>query len=116
MYAETGCGCSQARFQRLRKGAIHAFLSEVAEILEKISDARIILAGPGTTKIQFRDMLPHYIVERIVDIIDIGIDDEWTELIVDYYRKTLFSTETYKHLMGLFHGEISLPRLQAELE
>ena len=69
-------GCSQARFQRLRKGAIHAFLTEVVEALEKIADKRIVLAGPGTSKIQFRDMLPKYLAERIVDVIDISIDDE----------------------------------------
>ena len=69
-------GCSQARFQRLRKGAIHAFLTEVIEALEKIADKRIVLAGPGTSKLQFRDMLPKYLAERIVDVIDISIDDE----------------------------------------
>jgi peptide chain release factor subunit 1 len=69
-------GCSQARFQRLRKGAIHAFLTETVEALEKIADKQIILAGPGTSKIQFKDMLPKHLKERIVDVIDIGIDDE----------------------------------------
>ena len=69
-------GCSQARFQRLRKGAIHAFLTEVEEVLEKIADKRIVLAGPGQAKIQFQDMLPKHLSERIVDVIDISIDDE----------------------------------------
>lgn len=69
-------GQSQARFQRLRKGAIHAFLSEVKEALERIADEQIVLAGPGQAKIQFKDMLPKHIEERIVDIIDISIDDE----------------------------------------
>ena len=69
-------GCSQARFQRLRKGAIHAFFSEVEEALEKIADKRIVLAGPGQAKLQFRDMLPKHLAERIVDFIDIDIDDE----------------------------------------
>jgi len=69
-------GCSQARFQRLRKGAIHAFFSEVEEALEKIADKRIVLAGPGQAKIQFKDMLPKHLNERIVDLIDIDIDDE----------------------------------------
>jgi len=69
-------GCSQARFQRLRKGAINKFFNEVLEALEKIADKRIILAGPGTAKIQFKDKLPKYIDERIVDIIDVNVDDE----------------------------------------
>ena len=69
-------GCSQARFNRLRKGAISAFLSEVIESLQKISDKSIIIAGPGTAKNQFVDMLPKDIKEKVVDIIDINIDDE----------------------------------------
>mgnify|MGYP000114830408 CR=1 FL=1 len=43
-------GWSQARFNRLRKGAIHTFFSEVVEELEKRSDKQIIIAGPGTSK------------------------------------------------------------------
>ncbi len=69
-------GCSQARFQRLRKGAIHAFLTEVKESLEKTADKRIVLAGPGQAKIQFQELLPKHLSERIVDVIDIDIDDE----------------------------------------
>ena len=69
-------GWSQARFQRLRKGAIHAFFSEVMEALEKIADEQIILAGPGQAKLQFRDVLPKNLKERIVDVIDISIDYE----------------------------------------
>lgn len=69
-------GCSQARFQRLRKGAIHAFFLEVREALEKIADKQIVLAGPGQAKLQFRDMLSKNFEERIVEIIDISIDDE----------------------------------------
>ena len=40
-------GMSQARFQRLRKGSIHAFLTEVIEALQNIAQDNIILAGPG---------------------------------------------------------------------
>ena len=69
-------GQSQARFQRIRKGAIHAFLSEVAEYLVKVTDKQIVIAGPGTAKIQFKELLPKHLQDRIVDIIDIGIDNE----------------------------------------
>jgi peptide chain release factor subunit 1 len=41
-----------------------------------MADERIIIAGPGTTKNQFMDMLPKDIEGRVVDIIDINIDDE----------------------------------------
>ncbi|MCK4415770.1 MAG: hypothetical protein KAU84_01325 [Thermoplasmatales archaeon] len=69
-------GMSQARFQRLRKGAIHAFFSEVEVALEKIADKQIVLAGPGQAKLQFQDMLSKHLAERIVEVIDIDIDDE----------------------------------------
>ncbi len=69
-------GMSQARFQRLRKGAIHAFFSEVEGALEKIADKQIVLAGPGQAKLQFQDMLSKHLAERIVEVVDIDIDDE----------------------------------------
>jgi len=69
-------GCSQARFNRLRKGAINAFLSEVAEALRDRVDDRIIIAGPGTPKIHFIGMLPKETKDKIIDIVDISIDDE----------------------------------------
>ena len=69
-------GWSQARFQRLRKGAIHTFFSEVGESLEKIADKQIVLAGPGQAKLQLRDMLSKNLKERIADVIDVSIDDE----------------------------------------
>ncbi|MHA2431486.1 MAG: baeRF10 domain-containing protein, partial [Promethearchaeota archaeon] len=69
-------GWSQARFQRIRKGAIHNFFSEVIEYLENVVDKQILLAGPGTAKIQFKDMLPQHISKKIVDVIDVDMDDE----------------------------------------
>jgi len=69
-------GMSQARFNRLRHGAIHNFLKEVVEILEKREDEQIIVAGPGTAKTQLIKLLPKNIVENIIETIDINIDDE----------------------------------------
>lgn len=69
-------GMSQARFNRLRRGAINAFLSEVIEVLRAKADERIIIAGPGTAKNQLIGMLPKELKDRIVDKIDISIDDE----------------------------------------
>ena len=69
-------GWSQARFNRLRKGAIYAFFSEVEEALKKRLDERIILAGPGQAKLQFREMLPINLKDNVVDIVNIDIDDE----------------------------------------
>ena len=69
-------GWSQARFNRLRRGAIHSFFSDVVGALEKRFDKQIIIAGPGEAKKQFEDMLPKSIKDKIVATIDIGIDDE----------------------------------------
>jgi peptide chain release factor subunit 1 len=68
-------GMSQARFQRLRKGSIHAFLTEVVEALQKITQDNIILAGPGETKKQFRDMLPIQLRKGVIAEVDVAIDD-----------------------------------------
>lgn len=69
-------GWSQARFQRIRKGAIHDFFTEVIDNLEKLTEERIILAGPGVAKTQFRDMLPQHIDEKIVDVLDVDMNEE----------------------------------------
>lgn len=69
-------GMSQMRFNRLRKGSINKFLSEVIEALQKRADDRIIIAGPGNAKKQFFDMLSKELKTKIVDIIDISINDE----------------------------------------
>jgi peptide chain release factor subunit 1 len=69
-------GCSQARFNRLRRGAIHAFLTEVVEDLRKRADNRIVIAGPGITKQKFIEMLPKELQDKIIDIIDVNVDDE----------------------------------------
>jgi peptide chain release factor subunit 1 len=69
-------GFSQARFNRLRKGAIHEFLSEVIEALQQRADERIIIAGPGQAKLQLKSMLPKNLEDHLVEIIDVNIDDE----------------------------------------
>jgi peptide chain release factor subunit 1 len=69
-------GMSQARFNRLRRGAIQSFLTEVVEELQKRSDERIVIAGPGTAKNQFVELLSKELKDRIVDVLDIDIDDE----------------------------------------
>ncbi len=69
-------GCSQARFQRLRQGAIHAFFSDVIEALDKVAEQQIILAGPGEAKKQFYTELPQHLQERVSDTVDISVDDE----------------------------------------
>ncbi len=69
-------GMSQARFQRLRKGSIHAFLGDVVEELTRITEEDIILAGPGETKKEFYEMLPKKLQEGVIAVIDIDLNDE----------------------------------------
>jgi len=69
-------GWSQARFNRLRKGAINSFFKEVISVLDKIAEKRIVISGPGTAKNKFVDLLPKNIKEKVIDVIDISIEDE----------------------------------------
>lgn len=66
-------GWSQARFQRIRTGAINRFFDEVAEALP---DGPLILAGPGQAKHEFRNRLPSHLQERVIAVIDTGMNDE----------------------------------------
>jgi len=72
-------GMSQARFQRLRKGAIDHFLKDVADDVEKLflqdEVVKIIIAGSGNAKILFKNILPPHIKSEIVDIIDMDFDE-----------------------------------------
>jgi len=68
-------GWSQARFQRLRKGASHEFFKEVQEYLEHHADKQIILAGPGTAKIEFKNGLPKHVQDLVIDTIDSSMDE-----------------------------------------
>ena len=62
-------GMSQARFQRLRKGSIHAFLNEVVEELAQSAEGSIILAGPGETKKKLHEMLPQKLQEDVIAVV-----------------------------------------------
>jgi peptide chain release factor subunit 1 len=99
-------GMSQARFQRLRKGSIHAFLTEVVDALRKITTENIILAGPGETKKHFRDMLPIQLQKEVVAEVDIAIDDACG--LVDETEEIIKKEDAEKHrvLLDLIESEI----------
>jgi peptide chain release factor subunit 1 len=69
-------GWSQARFNRLRKGAIDHFYKEIIDELQDKEHEHIIIAGPGQAKIHFQKMLPQHLQEKIVNVLDIDIDDQ----------------------------------------
>ena len=78
-------GWSQARFQRLREGAIDHFLKGVIEDVEKIfreeEIERIIIAGSGNAKKTFVGMLPAHIKSNVIDVIDIEFNEAEGRLI-----------------------------------
>lgn len=99
-------GMSQARFQRLRKGSIHAFLSEVVEALSKITTENIIIAGPGETKKQLSGMLPIQLQKAVIAEVDVAIDDACG--LVDETREIIKEKgkEEHRRLLELIQSEI----------
>jgi len=99
-------GMSQARFQRLRKGSIHAFLTEVVDALGKITQENIILAGPGEAKKQFRDLLPIQLRKEVIAEVDVAIDDACG--LVDETKEIIKEKRKEKHLqlLDLIQSEI----------
>ncbi|MEA3559615.1 MAG: Vms1/Ankzf1 family peptidyl-tRNA hydrolase [Candidatus Thermoplasmatota archaeon] len=71
-------GMSQMRFNRLRRGAISAFISEVIEDIEELEGLEetrgIVLAGPGEAKKQLHESLPQHLREQVIGIEDISMD------------------------------------------
>ncbi len=74
MNKHTKGGWSQARFQRLRKNAIDAFLREAAatteEVMQEEGIARLVVAGPGHAKNDFIEELHPKIQEAVTGVFD----------------------------------------------
>ncbi|MGA1873299.1 MAG: Vms1/Ankzf1 family peptidyl-tRNA hydrolase [Thermoplasmatota archaeon] len=86
-------GMSQMRFNRLRRGAISAFISELVEDLRRIegfgSIRGIVIAGPGEAKKQLLEELPPEISKIVLGVVDISIDAPLGELLEAGERITL---------------------------
>jgi peptide chain release factor subunit 1 len=71
-------GWSQMRFNRLRKGAIKSFLSEVVEDVQEScihhKTRGLVIAGPGDAKNQLVEMLPSEMKKKVLGIVDLSID------------------------------------------
>ena len=71
-------GMSQRRFNRLRRGAISAFVKEVVDDLrdlDELEDLRgIIVAGPGEAKKQLLEELPPDVSEMVYGVEDLDMD------------------------------------------
>ncbi|MBN1539091.1 MAG: hypothetical protein JW939_03020 [Candidatus Thermoplasmatota archaeon] len=78
-------GMSQMRFNRLRRGAISAFISDLVEDIEAIQaniEIRgLVLAGPGEAKKQLLEALPLDLQNIILGVVDISIDTTVGELL-----------------------------------
>ncbi|MBC7121354.1 MAG: hypothetical protein H5T33_07305 [Candidatus Methanosuratus sp.] len=78
-------GWSQMRYNRLRKGAIKSFLTEVAEdvtALESLQSMRgLVLAGPGDAKNQLMELLPQKVREQVIGLLDIPMTTRPSELV-----------------------------------
>lgn len=73
-------GQSQMRFQRLRDGAIHAFMGRVAEDMREAFRDKddywrgIIIAGPGNAKKELMDNLPQDLKKEVISLVDADMD------------------------------------------
>jgi len=80
-------GWSQARFQRIRKGAINQFIKEAVEDAEKFFSKekidKIIIAGPGEAKTWFKERLPSYLQGKVIGTIDENFYEAESKVISD---------------------------------
>ena len=79
-------GMSQMRFNRLRRGAIQAFITEVVSDLRSIEDldelSGIVVAGPGNAKKQLIEALPQDLREMVIGTMDVDMDSAASELVM----------------------------------
>lgn len=104
-------GMSQARFQRIRKGAIDHFLKDISDDVEKLflkeQVVRIIIAGPGNAKTVFNNILSPNIKSKVIDIIDMDFDEAEGRLISKAKKIALQDEkETSEKNMNILMDEI----------
>lgn len=69
-------GWSQMRFNRLRRGAIKSFLTQVVEDLKGLEQEEIkglVVAGPGEAKGQLVQMLPASWKSKVLGVLDVSM-------------------------------------------
>ena len=78
-------GWSQMRFNRLRKGAIRSFLSEVIEDVQESCSRHqtrgLVVAGPGDAKKEFLEILPSEMGKKVLAVVDLPIDTPRKEIV-----------------------------------
>jgi peptide chain release factor subunit 1 len=67
-------GWSQMRYNRLRRGAIKSFLTQLIDDLQSHEDLPrmrgLVVAGPGEAKHQFVEMLPSALKDKVLGTAD----------------------------------------------
>jgi peptide chain release factor subunit 1 len=78
-------GWSQMRFNRLRRGAIKSFLSEVIDDLNALEDLSkmqgLVVAGPGEAKHQLVEMMPPVLKDMILGTVDLHMNTPVGDLV-----------------------------------
>ena len=78
-------GWSQMRYNRLRKGAIKSFLTEVAEDVANMDNLQsmrgLVLAGPGEAKSQLLELFSPQIKDRVMGLLDVPMGTHPSELV-----------------------------------
>ena len=78
-------GWSQMRYNRLRRGQINSFFTQLIEDLQKNEDLTkirgLVVAGPGEAKGQLVEMMPPALKEKVIGIMDISMDASSKDLV-----------------------------------
>jgi peptide chain release factor subunit 1 len=71
-------GMSQMRFNRLRRGAVQSFITEVVEDIQELDELSklrgLVLAGPGEAKKNLYESLPQDIRSMVIGMEDLSMD------------------------------------------
>lgn len=71
-------GWSQMRYNRLRRGAIKSFLTQLIDDLQSREDLPkmkgLVVAGPGEAKHQFVEMLPSALKDKVLGTVDLHME------------------------------------------
>jgi peptide chain release factor subunit 1 len=77
-------GWSQMRFNRLRRGAIKSFLTQVVKDLQRLDIQEIkglVVAGPGEAKGQLVEMLPASWKSKVLGVLDVSMQTPSGDLV-----------------------------------
>ena len=78
-------GWSQMRYNRLRRGQIDSFFTQLIEDLQKNEDLTkmrgLVVAGPGEAKGQLIEMMPQALKDKVIGTVDISMEASSKDLV-----------------------------------